>query len=104
MADTAQDPNAKKKTSANKSFWKANRVAKRKAHYAAQFGITDRNRKRKMRRHVRAHPLDLQAVAEYEKTYGPVAPLGMTSKGHKRAAPKIRLRFTGQVAPVGEPA
>jgi len=74
-----------KKASQNKSFWKANRVAKRKSLYANQFGLTDRNKKRKLRRHLRDFPNDAKAVKRWEETYGPAKDVGMTSKGHKRA-------------------
>lgn len=75
-----------KKASQNKSFWKANRVAKRKSHYAAQFGLTDRNKKRKLRRHLRDFPNDVQAVKKWEQAWGPAKDLGVTGRGRMRAA------------------
>lgn len=43
--------------------------AKRKAMYAAQFGITDKNKRRKLRRHCKAYPGDLAAMRVYGARY-----------------------------------
>jgi len=75
-----------KKASQNKSFWKANRIAKRKSLYANQFGLTDRNKKRKLRRHLRDFPHDAQAVKKWEQVWGPAKDLGLTAKGRRRTA------------------
>lgn len=94
----SEETTAKKKASANKSYWKANRIAKRKGHYAAQFGITDRNKRRRIKRHVRANPNDTKAIKRYEETYGKVSEVGLSSKGRKQKSKvighvQVRLTF-----------
>lgn len=44
-------------------------------------GIEEKNRKRRMRRHLRRNPLDLQNAKRYEQTYGKVVDIGLTSRG-----------------------
>lgn len=64
---------------------KLRRIPKHKTYYAAQFMRTETNRKRRMRNHIRSHPLDQKAVRIYEsvKNFG-YATFELTSKGRKR--------------------
>lgn len=48
---------------------KGNRHAKRKAMYAAQFSVTDKNKKRKLARHLRHYPDDMNANRLYGERY-----------------------------------
>ena len=66
---------------------KLRRCSKFKIFYKVQFSITDRNRDRRMNRHLRAHPNDIQAV----KRYGEESAKGirLNAKGRKRAAPPL---------------
>lgn len=48
----------------------SNRNAKRKAHYAAQFTRTERNKKRTLSRHIRRYPDDIAATRIYGERYG----------------------------------
>lgn len=64
---------------------KALRTARRKAKYGAQPMRTAANKKRRLRTHLRAHPLDARAIKafEYELNYGSAAALGLSCKGRK---------------------
>lgn len=62
------------------------RAARRKGLYAAQFQRTERNEPRRLRRHLRAHPLDREAAQIYQRKFGDVAGCGMTGLGKRRAA------------------
>jgi hypothetical protein len=64
---------------------KLRRQPKLKNYYAAQFMRTETNRKRRMRNHIRSHPLDKKAVKTYEfvKNFG-YATFELNSKGRKR--------------------
>lgn len=57
------------KAKAIASSGKGNRHAKRKAMYAAQFGTTEKNRKRNMARHLRRFPNDLNANRIFGERY-----------------------------------
>lgn len=83
--------NPAKKTSQNKAFWKAHRTAKRKSLYAAQFGLTDRNKKRKLRRHIRDNPQDLKAIQRYEQTMGKASDLGVSGRAARRLMRNAQL-------------
>jgi Family of unknown function (DUF7022) len=63
---------------------KLRRCSKFRTYYKVQFSATDKNRERRMHRHLRAHPNDAQAV----KRYGEESAQGirLNSKGRKRAA------------------
>lgn len=87
-----------KKTSANKAFWKAHRTNKRKSLYAAQFGLTDRNKKRKLRRHISVNPEDLKAIKRYEVNMGKATDIALRSKGRKLAARLAKSTPAPQVA------
>lgn len=54
--------------------------------YKLQFGLTDRNKKRKLRKHIRANPHDKKAVDRYAKDLGDPKGLGLSAKGRKRTA------------------
>lgn len=57
---------------------------KRKAYYAAQFARTELNRKRRMRRHIRANPYDGKARSLYTlKNFGAADALGVSARGRK---------------------
>lgn len=64
------------------------RSAKRKAYYKAQFGRTDANKKRRVARHLKAHPMDVRAADYYERKrgFGPASALRWSSIGFKRHA------------------
>ena len=55
-------------------------------YYKLQFGKTDSNKKRKLRRHIRNHPLDVQAKQRFEKDMGRADTHGMSPRGAKRFA------------------
>lgn len=65
---------------------KALRNARRKSYYQAQFMRTSTNKKRRLRRHLRAHPGDQRAIKAYEEElcFGSAAALGLSCKGKKR--------------------
>jgi len=65
------------------------RASKRKAHYQGQFARTDKNAKRRLRRHLRANPGDAMAAKRYEFKYGTPEAVGFSSKGTKLAARAI---------------
>lgn len=54
-----------------------------KAYKAA--GRDERNRKRRMRRHLRDNPLDKAVRHEFEKTYGLAASHGLSARGKRKA-------------------
>ncbi len=58
-------------------------TAASKARYKVQFGITDNNRAKKMRKHIRANPSDAQAKKRYEVNMGRADTFGLSSKGKK---------------------
>lgn len=60
--------------------------ARRKAHYAAQFTVTEKNQRRRLTRHVRSHPHDALARKLHEKRVGATDSLQLTSKGRKLLA------------------
>jgi hypothetical protein len=62
---------------------KLRRCSKHKIYYKVQFGTTDKNRNRRMNRHLRAHPNDDQTVERYgsDSAQG----VRLNSKGRKRA-------------------
>lgn len=64
---------------------KLRRQTKLKSYYAAQFFGTTKNQKRRMRQHIRSHPLDMQAVKTYEfvKKFG-FATFEPNAAGRKR--------------------
>lgn len=45
-------------------------TARSKARYALQFGISERNKKRKLSRHIRNNPDDIQAIFRFEQDMG----------------------------------
>lgn len=51
----------------------------------AMAGVEEKNRKRKMRFHLRRNPGDLQAVNRFEQTFGKVADIGLVSRGYDLA-------------------
>lgn len=55
-----------------------------KAYRAA--GRDVRNRKRRMRRHLRANPRDMAVRREFEKTYGLAAAHGLSARGRRKEA------------------
>lgn len=48
-------------------------------------GVEDKNRKRKMRRHLRRNPGDVQSKNRYEQSYGKVADIGLVERGYELA-------------------
>lgn len=64
------------------------RGAKRKGYYKSQFSRTDANKKRRVARHLKAHPMDVRSADYYERKrgFGPVSALRWTAKGFKRHA------------------
>lgn len=48
-------------------------------------GVEDKNRRRKMRRHMRRNPGDLQNKTRFESTFGKVVDVGLASRGYKLA-------------------
>jgi hypothetical protein len=65
---------------------KAQRAARRRSYYQAQFMRTSANKRRRLRRHLRAHPKDQRAIKAYEEElcFGSVAALGLSGRGRKR--------------------
>lgn len=65
---------------------KAHRAARRRSYYQAQFMRTSANKRRRLRRHLRAHPSDQRAIKAYEEElhFGSAADLGLSGKGKKR--------------------
>lgn len=63
---------------------KLRRCSKFRIYYKVQFGTTDKNREKRMNRHLRTHPNDRQTVERYG---GPSAAQGirLNSKGRKHA-------------------
>lgn len=65
---------------------------KSKARYAVQFGITEKNKKKKVMKHLRGNPDDHMAIVAYEKTFGKAQPVlnrkgrYLTNKPFKRVA------------------
>jgi hypothetical protein len=61
--------------------------AKTRAIYAIQFGKTEVNKRRKMGRHIRHHPLDQDTIQRYEKDMGKADGhlANLTSEGEKLA-------------------
>jgi hypothetical protein len=62
-------------------------TAASKNYYKLQFGKTDDNRKKRMQRHLRSHPMDAKAVQSYEgapHNYGRADTIGLTGRGKKR--------------------
>lgn len=53
-----------------------------KAYRAA--GRDERNRKRRMRRHLRDNPSDMSVRREFEKTYGLASSHGLSARGRRR--------------------
>jgi hypothetical protein len=65
---------------------KLRRQSKGKVYYAAQFQRTEANRRKRMRSHLRSHPMDLKCEQHYLKTYGGrVSDFGMKARGERRA-------------------
>jgi hypothetical protein len=54
-----------------------------KAYYKVQFGVTDTNRAKRMRRHLRANPADKKAIVRYEQNMGRADSVGFNSRGRK---------------------
>jgi hypothetical protein len=77
---------------------KPKKAGKKKGYYAVQFGRTDDNKKRKLRRHIRSNPGDKQAIVHHEKKLGKVDNLGPTSKGRKLIARHDKLMRNGALA------
>lgn len=48
-------------------------------------GVEDKNRKRKMRRHLRRNPGDLQSANRFETAFGKVADIGLVARGYDLA-------------------
>ena len=48
---------------------KYRRIPKMKNFYKLQFGLTDRNKKRRLRRHIRSFPDDTQARSIWRERY-----------------------------------
>lgn len=65
---------------------KLRRCAKLKGYYASGYDRTVRNKKRRMRTHIRAHPNDDAAVRAYETgcNFGRADSFGLNAKGRKR--------------------
>ncbi len=67
---------------------KLRRCAKHKNYYAVQAKRTDQNKKRRIGKHIRNHPDDVQAVHIYEKVknYGSASGqiANATARGRKR--------------------
>jgi hypothetical protein len=65
---------------------KLRRCSKLAPKYKLQFGLTDRNKKRFLQRHIRNHPNDRQAIARYELNMGSAVGVlaNLTAKGRKR--------------------
>lgn len=63
---------------------KLRRCSKQKVFYATQPRITERNQKRTLRRHLRAHPMDEQGMKLYEQRHGNVSTIGISAKGARR--------------------
>lgn len=62
---------------------KLRRCSKFKVYYKVQFGITDKNRDKRMNRHLRAHPNDRQTAERYG--INSAKGVRLNSKGRKRA-------------------
>jgi hypothetical protein len=65
---------------------KGRKIGRNKKHQATIYKSADRwetNRKRAMRRHLRANPSDTVTAAEFEKRYGKVQSLGLSCRGKK---------------------
>jgi hypothetical protein len=64
------------------------RSARQKGYYKVQFSRTETNKKRRVARHLKAHPMDTRAADYYERkrSFGPVSALRWTAKGFKRHA------------------
>lgn len=71
-----------------KGAGKALRGAHRKARYKLHFETAKVNQRRRMRRHLRAHPADAKTRKMYEfvKHFGHPDDLGLCARGRKRLA------------------
>jgi len=74
-----------------RSVLRAAARARRKAAYAAQFSVTEKNQRRRLTRHVRAHPRDAEARKLHQKRVGATDSLKLTSRGRKRAIRSARV-------------
>lgn len=65
---------------------KGGRFARRKSYYAGGAERTTKNKLKRARRHVRAHPADVKARRHIEDklNVGSAAALGLSCKGRKR--------------------
>lgn len=77
---------------AEKKGKKLRRQSKGKVYYSMGPARTSSNQKRRMRKHIRSHPRDADAVKKYEKKFvGRASDLGLNSKGRKRAIRSARV-------------
>ena len=62
---------------------KLRRCSKFKTYYKAQTFQTDKNKRRKLRKHIRSNPGDLQAIHAHEQVlnFGAVRDIGLTQRG-----------------------
>jgi hypothetical protein len=84
---------------------KGRKIGRNRKHQATIYRATDRankNRKRRMRRHLRNHPSDEQGAALYEREYGGIAHIGVTARASRREYrklhPRKRRRSPGEIA------
>lgn len=70
-------------------------TAASKAYYKVQFGKTDANKKKRMQKHLRAQPDDLQAIQRYEMTFGHAKDLGLSCAGRRQQMRRIHLLKRG---------
>jgi len=61
-------------------------TAKSRAYYSLQVGKSEANKKRRLKRHIRTFPMDVQAIVRYEKDMGRANGLGMNSQGRRNLA------------------
>jgi hypothetical protein len=91
---------ADQKSGGKRAAIRAASRAKRKAMYAAHFDRVEPNRKRGMRRHLRANPMDEQNARRYEETFGSVKSIGVSARGAKLVKRRERaiMRWATRVA------
>lgn len=72
--------------------------AKTRSIYAAQFAKTETNKRRKMGRHIRHHPLDQMTIKRYEVDMGSADGhlANLTSKGAELASRAVAAVATGE--------
>jgi len=82
------------KTGGKRASLRAAARAKRRTYYAMGPARTETNKKKRVRKQVRANPFDLQAIARYEQTFGRASDLGLNARGRKLKRRRTRSLLT----------